>query len=189
MAPPGLPQGSICSGPALSMVVGNVLRLLAEDEWDLSHYVDDIVICAQSHTDAVHLQLRLEAEFLGLTGGGLRLHKTQLADFSRGESVDLLGYRLSPVSDGELYVRPSPRSWEQAEGKCYDKLLDALLQGGGPTWAALFEIGRDYFMGWAASQGEWKPQGGLDKRFLAGCRASDVHERFCDDNNIRCPWE
>ena len=188
-APPGLPQGSICSGPALSMVVGNVLRSLTEDAWDLSHYVDDIVICAQSHTEMEQLQLRLEAELLGLTGGGLRLHKTQFADFSRGESIDLLGYRLSPSSDGELYARPSPHGWAKAEGECYGKLRDALEQDSDLSHVASFEKAHDYFMGWAASHGEWRPRRNQDKRFIAGRHASEVHELFCDDYGIAAPWE
>lgn len=189
MAPPGLPQGSICSGPALSMVVGNVLRSLTEDAWDLSHYVDDIVICAQSHSEMEQLQLRLEEELLGLTGGGLRLHKTQFADFSRGESIDLLGYRLSPSSSGELYVRPSPQGWAKAEDECYSKLSGALKQAGGLSHSALFEKAHDYFMGWASSHGEWVPQWDQDKRFIAGRRASEVHELFCDEHEIAAPWE
>ena len=134
------------------------------------------------------LQLRLEEELLGLTGGGLRLHKTQFADFSLGESIDLLGYSLSPACGRELDVRPSPQGWAKADEECVHKLQERHRQDG-LSYGALFDIAHDYFMGWAASQGEWQPRGSQDKRLIAGDRASEVHELFCDEYGITAPWE
>ncbi len=182
----GLPQGSVCSGSAWSMVAGNILRPLGGDRRDISQHVDDVLACARSRPELEHLLLRIEEEFSRASGGRLRLGKIRIISL-RTQPLDFLGYRISLTPDGLLSVRPSPAAWQKAESRCYEKLEAVCEDSFVPDARELLGEAEEYFRGWIASHSEWRPaEVGIKERLMCQ-RVSEVWHRFCWENDVALP--
>lgn len=182
----GLPQGSVCSGSAWSMVAGSILRPLAGDRWDISHYVDDVLASARSRPELEHLYRQMEEGFHRRSCGRLRFGKVQLVDLRR-QPLDFLGYRVSLLAERQLWVRPSPSGWKKAEQRCWELLEDIYYDSAVPDPLELLERAEGYFRQWISSHPEWQPSDpGLKERLMIQ-HTSDVWHRFCWEHDVQMP--
>lgn len=182
----GLPQGSVCSGSAWSMVAGSILRPLAGDRWDISLHVDDVLASARSRPELEHLRRQMEEEFLRVSCGRLRFGRMVVVDLRR-EPLDFLGYRISLLPERQVWVRPSPAAWQKAESRCYDRLQGIYNSGLVPDAGELLEEAESYFRRWISSHGEWRPSHAGIKQSLLIRNTSDVWHRFCWDYDVPMP--
>lgn len=182
----GLPQGSVCSSSAWSMVAGSILRPMAGDRRDISLYVDDVLAGARSRPELEQLHRQMEEELLRRSCGRLRLGRVRIVDL-RKEPLDFLGHLISLTPEHQLRVRPSSSAWSKADRRCEELLDERSDQSPAPDAGELLEIAERYFKRWAASRGEWQPADAGIKKRMAQQRTSDVWHQYCWDNHVPMP--
>lgn len=182
----GLPQGSVCSGSAWSMVAGSILRPLAGERRDISQYVDDILASARSLSELEHLYREMEEGFHRASGGRLRLGKVRVTNIEC-EPLDFLSHRMTLLPDRQLLVRPSPAAWIKAAQRCEDKLQAVVDNSLVPDPVALLDEAETYYRRWVASFPEWKTADPSVKHRLRDLHISETWHRFCYDRNIPLP--
>lgn len=182
----GLPQGSVCSGSAWSMVAGSILRPLAGERWDISHYVDNVLAGARSRPELEHFQSRLEEELFSASSGRLRLHCCQIVDL-REQPLDLLGNWISLQPERRAWTRPSPAGWNKARDRCRDLMAQLIATDPMADAEDLLDRVEVYLSRWAASHSEWKPADPDLKWRMYTELASTVWQEFCWEYDVPLP--